>query len=183
MDGGFFMSKYPKSYIQYLAHFHGDRDYFECHEILEEYWKATDTGNKSSIWVAFILLAVSNYHYRRKNFAGAKRTLKKAQEIFNHAPAGCQRLGIEPEALSELLKKRERSLNGFIPYTSINLPIADPELLKLCQQECKENGFQWGSRSDLNNEELINRHSSRDRSEVITERKMALDEKNRSRKK
>jgi uncharacterized protein len=177
------MSKYPNSYIQYLAHFHGDRDYFECHEILEEYWKATDAGNKSSIWVAFILLAVSNYHYRRKNFTGAKRTLRKAKEIFTDSPQYCQRLGIDPDALLQLLRKRERSLNDSIPYYSFNLPLTDPDLLKLCQKECKENGFQWGSRSDLNDAELINRHSSRDRSEVIIERKLALDEKNRARKK
>ncbi|MEH7501602.1 DUF309 domain-containing protein, partial [Neobacillus drentensis] len=28
---------YPTEYIQFLAHFHGDRDYFECHELLEDY--------------------------------------------------------------------------------------------------------------------------------------------------
>lgn len=177
------MSKYPKAYIQYLAHFHGDRDYFECHEILEEYWKATDPGNKDSIWVAFILLAVSNYHYRRKNFAGARRTLVKAENIFKKAPHSCQRLGIDPDALFELLGKREMNLNNGSPYSSFNLPIMDPALLKLCGNECKENGFQWGSRSNLTDVDLINRHSSRDRSEVISERKLALDEKNRNRKK
>ncbi|MFZ3196347.1 MAG: DUF309 domain-containing protein, partial [Bacillus mycoides] len=26
---------YPTEYIQFLIHFHGDYDYFECHEILE----------------------------------------------------------------------------------------------------------------------------------------------------
>ena len=30
---------YPEAYIEYLMYFHGNRDYFECHEVLEEYWK------------------------------------------------------------------------------------------------------------------------------------------------
>ena len=28
--------EFPLKYIDFLVHFHGDRDYFECHEILEE---------------------------------------------------------------------------------------------------------------------------------------------------
>jgi uncharacterized protein len=176
------MTKYPRSYIQYLAHFHGDRDYFECHEILEEYWKATDAGNKKSIWVAFILLAVSNYHYRRKNYAGAIRTLRKSLEIFSLDERSCLRLGMNYEALMDILKKRERNLLNKIPYISFNLPITDMEVVKLCQEECKENGFKWGAKSDLPDEELINRHSSRDRSEVIADRKMALDERKKEKR-
>ncbi|PAD68333.1 hypothetical protein CHH83_14265, partial [Bacillus sp. 7586-K] len=30
---------YDQEYIDFLVHFHCDRDYFECHEILEEHWK------------------------------------------------------------------------------------------------------------------------------------------------
>lgn len=171
------MTKYPASYIQYLAHFHGDRDYFECHEILEEYWKATDSGNKRSIWVAFILLAVSNYHYRRKNINGAKRTLKKAIEIFSISKVSSLTLGINSDSLMESLKKREKSLHTNQPYTSMNLPIADPELMKLCHNECKLLGFKWGEKSNLSDDDLVNRHSSRDRSDVISDRKMALEDK------
>ena len=176
------MTKYPKSYIQYLAHFHGDRDYFECHEILEEYWKATDTGNKKSIWVAFILLAVSNYHYRRNNFAGAQRTLNKAYKIFLQERQSCHRLGISHESLIETLKKREKNLLNTSPYTSFDLPILDPELIKLCQAECKDNGFKWCTKSDPNDLNLIHRHSSRDRSDVIADRKLALEERNKEKR-
>lgn len=177
------MSKFPKSYIQYLAHFHGDRDYFECHEILEEYWKATDSRNKKSIWVAFILLAVSNYHYRRNNFSGAIRTLQKALDIFSVNRLVCLRLGINPDTLIEMLIKREKNISISAPYASFNLPITDPELLRLCQRECKENGFRWGKSSDLDDFDLVNRHSSRDRSDVISERKMALEERMTGKKK
>lgn len=176
------MSKYPISYIQFLSHFHGDRDYFECHEILEEYWKATDAGNKKSIWVGFILLAVSNYHYRRKNFPGAIRTLEKAYSIFSHEHSHLTKLGIDHEALIKVLSTRENRLKQNAPYTSFNLPISDPVLISLCQEECKENGFKWCSNSDPNNLELIHRHASRDRSDVILDRKMALEERQKERR-
>ena len=177
------MTKYPISYIQYLTHFHGDRDYFECHEILEEYWKATDAGNKKSIWVALILLAVSNYHHRRKNFRGALRTLDKALEIFSEDPGATSRLGIDPELLSGTLRKRKENLLNKVPYTSFNLPLYDSDLKILCLEECKQNGFTWGTNSNLENHDLIHRHSQRDRSDVISDRKMALEErKNRGKK-
>ncbi|RSD27306.1 DUF309 domain-containing protein [Mesobacillus subterraneus] len=171
------MSKYPASYIQYLAHFHGDRDYFECHEILEEYWKATDAGNKKSVWVGLILLAVSAYHHRRDNFSGANRTLEKAAEIFSADFNSLNRLGINPVALAETLKKRKKLLRNRMPYSSFNLPIDDPDLIKLCQEECKQNGFSWGDKSDLEDQDLIHRHAFRDRSDVISDRQMALEER------
>ena len=174
------MTKYPISYIQYLAHFHGDRDYFECHEILEEYWKATDAGNKKSIWVALILLAVSNYHHRRKNFPGAIRTLNKSIEIFSDDKEATRRLGIDPELLSSRLSERQKDLLNKVPYTSLNLPLSDAELQQLCHEECRQNGFSWGKSSDLQNPDLIHRHAKRDRTDVISDRQMALEERKKS---
>lgn len=176
------MTKYPTSYIQYLAHFHGDRDYFECHEILEEYWKATDAGNKTSIWVSLILLAVSNYHHRRNNYPGAIRTLKKATEIFSDAKEATVRLGIDHKILTDTLDKRMENLHNKVPYTSFNLPLCDTELKRLCYDECRRNGFTWGTSSNLQNPELVHRHSTRDRSDVISDRRMALEERKNNKK-
>lgn len=97
---------YPKEYIQFLAHFHGDRDYFECHELLEDYWKKTDSGNKDSIWVGLILVAVSSYHHRRSNFIGAKRTLEKAMHIFEFQADSLTKLGLDKIHLVHFLKGR-----------------------------------------------------------------------------
>ena len=91
---------YPSEYIQFLAHFHGDRDYFECHELLEDYWKKTDSRNKNSIWVGFILLSVSLYHHRRNNFSGAQRTLATAIKFFELQPDTLTKLGVNPFSLN-----------------------------------------------------------------------------------
>jgi predicted metal-dependent hydrolase len=165
---------YPAQYIEYLAHFNGDRDYFECHEILEEYWKETTDRSKDSIWVGFILLAVSRYHHRRRNYNGAKRTLEKAIKIFSlhdHEPI---LLGLNANIffpmLSNLLVQAETEER----YQSITLPISDPALLEACLKECQNKGFNWGQESNLEDESIIHRHKLRDRTNVIEERMEAL---------
>ena len=34
-------------FVDYCAYFNGNEDYFECHEVLEEYWKEVAPGDKS----------------------------------------------------------------------------------------------------------------------------------------
>lgn len=57
------MPIYSESYIDYLIHFQATRDYFECHEIMEEYWLENDRDKK---WLTLIQLAVAVYHERQK---------------------------------------------------------------------------------------------------------------------
>lgn len=172
---------YPKDYIRYLAHYHGDRDYFECHEILEEYWKETEPANKRSILVAFILLAVSSYHHRRENFPGAYRTIRKAEMIFKEKEGELKDYGINSIDLFQLLTNQAREIKEKKPYQSMNLPLSDPMLVEALRVYCKSCGWRFGQASDLTKEELIHRHSKRDRSEVILERNRALEKRHQNR--
>ena len=165
---------YQKEYISYLAHFHGDRDYFECHEILEEYWKQVDPCNKESIWVGFIQLAVSNYHYRRANFNGAKRTLEKALKIFNHQAKSLINLGLDQHILIPLLNERLFKIEKETPYESFDLPISDYSLVEECIKTSRIQGFTWGNKSDLTNKGIVHRHKLRDRTSIIQERNLAI---------
>ncbi len=163
----------PKAFIQYLVHFHGDRDYFECHEVLEEYWKDVEPGNKDSIWVGFIQLAVSSYHYRRGNLAGALRMHNKSAMILTNQAQSCIGLGIDHHKLIKLMLERKARIVTIQPYTSMNLPINNPELLAQCLEECEKQNLVWGSPSNMDDQNLVNKHSQRDRSSVILERKNA----------
>lgn len=165
---------YPKEYIQFLVHFHSDRDYFECHEVLEEYWKKKDPRNKSSIWVGLILLAVSCYHHRRGNFSGAKRTLEKAIQLFELQLDSFPQLGLEHNQLSRLVTERLFDVNEGRQYTSFNLPICDANLLQDCMKCCEQEGLLWGTKSDLMNKSIVHRHKLRDRTSVIEERNEAI---------
>ncbi|MBV7507193.1 DUF309 domain-containing protein [Bacillus sp. sid0103] len=165
---------YPSEYIQFLAHFHGDRDYFECHELLEDYWKKIDSRNKDSIWVGLILMSVSLYHHRRYNFSGAKRTLIKAIKIFELQPDSLTKLGLQNVELLHLLNGLLSALEKGESYQSVSLPISDKALAELSRRTCEQKGFIWGRESDLKNKSIIDRHKLRDRTSIIEERQQSL---------
>ncbi|RKJ17377.1 DUF309 domain-containing protein, partial [Butyricicoccus sp. 1XD8-22] len=52
-------------FVQYFTYFNGNKDYFECHEVLEEYWKILAPGDKKHPLVGYIQLATGMYHWRR----------------------------------------------------------------------------------------------------------------------
>jgi uncharacterized protein len=165
---------YPEEYIQFLVHFNSDRDYFECHEILEEYWKKSNDRSKDSIWVGFILLAVSRYHHRRRNFKGAKRTLEKAITILSSQDGEPNIKGLDARALFPLLSNLLAQINKEECYQSMNLPVIDSLLLSACIKECNNLGVTWGQVSNLDDDSLVHRHRFRDRTSVIAERMEAL---------
>ncbi|MBM7693171.1 putative metal-dependent hydrolase [Peribacillus deserti] len=163
----------PNAFISYLLEFHCTRDYFECHEILEEYWKEEPSNRRNPVWVGFIQLAVSLYHYRRKNMNGAAKSLSKARRILTEERVQVEALGIHFKALLQLISEVENDMQNGKEYKSISLPLKDP-LLDRCQRESKERKLCWISSSDLTDFHLINRHKTRDRSEVIEERAKQL---------
>nr|WP_307342000.1 DUF309 domain-containing protein [Caldalkalibacillus uzonensis] len=159
---------YPKAYVDYLIHFHASRDYFECHEVLEEYWKSQP--DREPVWVGLIQVAVALYHHRRGNFNGAAKMLASARQILDREQGAVQKLGLDPSALIKQLTEQLNDIQDLKPYTSFNLPITDPQLLQHCRQVCQENNLTWGTRSDPDNAFLIHKHKLRDRSDVIRER-------------
>ncbi|MBB6455294.1 hypothetical protein HNQ94_003794 [Salirhabdus euzebyi] len=155
---------YDSAYIDYLAHLLGTRDYFECHEILEEHWKKEIPLERDSIWVAFIQLAVALYHHRRGNYLGGIRLIKKSQDKFHkHRDLIEANFGLQRQSLFELLDEIQEKIIQHKPYESINLPINDAKLKALVQEKCKKWGCQFESKSNLNDEFLIHKHKLRER--------------------
>ncbi len=111
----------PEAYFEYIYLFHIERDYFECHEILEEHWKKTFPRKR--VWQVLIQIAVALYHYRRHNMIGAVKLTKKAR---NHLPVcrdDLKRLGIDEIRLEMLLEKLLKRLSSQKAYTPVNLPV------------------------------------------------------------
>jgi uncharacterized protein len=164
------MTNYPSAYIDYLVYFHGDRDYFECHEVLEEYWKEHPGDPLSGIYVGLIQVAVALYHQRRGNRNGAVKMLKQAIRGL-HNPL-VEQLGINGEQLQARLKQRleELETSPELPYTDLDLCLSDAELTERCSRIASGRGKTWGQPSDLGDRYLLNKHTLRDRSEVIRER-------------
>jgi predicted metal-dependent hydrolase len=166
---------YPKAYLDYLYHFHCDRDYFECHEVLEEYWKEKDASEREVHWVGLIQIAVGLYHQRRGNFNGASRMLQNASRILGNEAVAIEALGLDSGQLVKLLEERIVCVTKHEPYVSMNLPIVDPDLQLSCDAMAISGGKVWGAASDLHDGSLVNRHTLRDRSDVIAERQRQLE--------
>jgi predicted metal-dependent hydrolase len=166
--------KYPEAYIAFLAHFHGDRDYFECHELLEEYWKEHPQSPYRHTWVCLIQSAVGMYHYRRGNIAGARKSLEGSLRLFRALELS--ELGINAMVWRERLTAVLAGLQSVdeIPYQDINIPLTDVLLLHAVLRECERMGVEWEAPSRMEERGLIHRHTLRDRSDVIEARLDAL---------
>ncbi|MYL32684.1 DUF309 domain-containing protein [Pontibacillus yanchengensis] len=172
---------YDQAYVDYLAHFHGTRDYFECHELLEDRWKEETPLDRQAVWVGLIQLAVAMYHYRRNNYKGASRTAQKARTILQNKKEHLQNYGLDQHKMIGFLDDLMYKLELKKPYESMNLPIIDQKLLYAVQQRCNDLGCIYGAPSPLEDTDLIHRHSRRDRSEVIEERKRQLQKRQEDR--
>ncbi|MFK2824260.1 DUF309 domain-containing protein [Bacillus sp. B190/17] len=168
------MYSFPLPYLSFLVHFHEDHDYFECHEVLEEYWKEKTDGARDSIWVGLIQVAVSFYHHRRSNFAGAQKLAVKALTIFQKRKEELRKLGIDEDAFINQLTSRLQEIKEGKTFTPMAIPFADEEVIHQYRH------FQQTFSSELKTENpdyLYNKHLLRDRSDVIAAREQSLKER------
>lgn len=162
---------YADNYIKYLLEFHTTRDFFECHELLEEYWKEHPDDGLSDFWVALIQVAVGQYHERRGNVIGGMKMYSSARQKLEDEPTVQQ--GIQMDKLLHILTERIQACHNQGEYEDINLPL-ESELEQVCLLQATGKYAQWGIKSDDVSELVINRHTLRDRSEVIEARSEAL---------
>ncbi len=171
---------YPQPYVEYLIEFHGTRDYFECHEIMEEFWKENIEDEHRHIWLGLIQIAVGLYHHRTGNVNGALKMMSGALKQLSKMDAS--KLAIDRESLLALISDRiaqlsATSIENSVAYTDFDLPLTDEGLIRHCQSLCSERQLHWCAPSDVNNRELIYRHTLRDRSDVIAARHAAYQAK------
>ncbi|QRG65676.1 DUF309 domain-containing protein [Brevibacillus choshinensis] len=166
---------YPQPYLDYLVQFHAERDYFECHEILEEYWKSFPSERRNPVWVGLIQIAVALYHQRRGNQGGADKMLTSAIRLLKQRELDIQQLGLDSAALIDLLEKRLEEIKAKVAYHSLTLPIQDEALRKAYEHACAQRKAPTHRESDMNDHYLLNKHTLRDRSEVFAERQRQID--------
>lgn len=153
---------YPQAYIEYLEYYHGTRDYFECHEVLEEYWKVNPSSPLSTTWVGLIQLAVAMYHHRRGNQNGAIKMLASAIRILDDH--NLEQLGIAAVQLKLLMNERLFQLeqNSQLEFRDMNIPFSDVSLEE-CMTKIRIDDI-------VVDPYMLNKHTLRDRSEVILTR-------------
>ncbi|MFC4354537.1 DUF309 domain-containing protein [Chryseomicrobium palamuruense] len=160
-----------QAFQQFLFEFHITRDYFECHEIFEDLWKEIAPRQKQHELVGFILLATGMYHWRRGNNQGGSRSFQKAYALLNRTDVENNSFlsKFDQNQLLQLVAASGASCENGEPYQSILLPLRDETLQFFL------NSFPLEKKPVSN--EIVHKHRLRDRSEVISERERAKQQR------
>ncbi|UTR04618.1 DUF309 domain-containing protein [Alkalihalobacillus sp. LMS6] len=150
---------YPSNYLAFLHYFHVDRDYFECHEVLEHEWKKQPDPDRLSPYVVLIQTAVALYHERRGNEKGAKILFHRVLTRLQTRSFQLNQLGIDEQQLQLDLQDHFNQI-GTRPFIDYDLPLIDKQLLATCKRHAKG---KWGRKSRLNEEQLVHKHLLRTR--------------------
>jgi len=153
-----------KAVLEFLVEFHGKRDYFECHEILEERWKEAPKAERELYFVALIQIAVGYYHWRRENFTGAWSMFHKiVEKLFSDdVYETLTDIGFDVELLQRYVFRHMYEIEHKFPYKSQYLPLKK-ELLDTCIQACAARGLDFYTDSPMEDTYLINKHLLRKR--------------------
>jgi len=121
--------RYDPLYVRFLHYFNKERDYFECHEVMEELW--LEEG-RSPLYQGLLQVAVGLYHARNGNFSGAVKLLTAAVEKLERYPE--HRLGIDLDKLiadSRAYLAQLRESGEEFQFYDLDVAITDPELAGL----------------------------------------------------
>ena len=155
---------YHPLFVEFLVYFNGNQDYFEGHEVLEEYWKSIPSFSKSHPLTAYILLSTGMYHWRRGNFNGAFRTVTKSLHRFNSLSVGYQEYTeeINFKKLLEDIQLAHSNIQSRQPFEAFQIEVSSPHLQSLVHL-AKTNMPLLLVGSD----DVIHKHMLRDRSDIL----------------
>jgi hypothetical protein len=125
---------YDPRFVRFIVQFNGKRDYFECHELLEELW--LEQGREAFLQ-GLLQIAVALYHFRNGNRAGASKLFRSALEKLKRYPGVTN--GIDLDALrgeaSRYLHRLERFEAEPFAFYDLSIRLVDPELMRLAEEE------------------------------------------------
>lgn len=131
--------KYDRRFIQFIDEFNRKRDYYECHELLEDLW--LERG-REALWQGLLQIAVALYHFRNGNRSGALKLLDSALvklEPYPGATEGIDLASLRDDAAAYLERLRQHE-SAPIEYYDLTIHVTDPELLRLVRSCEEDNG-------------------------------------------
>jgi predicted metal-dependent hydrolase len=132
---------YDPLYIRHLYHFNRDRDYFECHEVLEELWLRE---GRSLLYQGLLQVAVGLYHHRNGNLNGASKLLTGAlQKLAAYPPdvLGIDLGKLRDDSAAYLIGVEEALRTGEperFPFRELTIDILDPALAEAVERLAQE---------------------------------------------
>lgn len=158
-------------FIDYCSFFNGNHDFFECHEVLEEYWKDIASGDKKHPLVGYVQLATGLYHWRRNNYIGAARILEKSLKNFQYNKGHLFFDEIDYEILLTQLADALSATQKGKSFQAFQLPLS-PTLEELVFARMK-------LLPSTSSNYLLHKHMLRDRSHILAERQESKQRKSR----
>lgn len=127
------MAAYDRLYVAYLYYFNELRDYFECHEVMEELW--LEEG-RSRLYQGLLQIAVGLYHHANGNVSGSIKLFSAGLDKL--APYPVNSLGINlgkliNESTTYVKKLHRIKEEPFAPY-DLTIHLIDPELQNLLDE-------------------------------------------------
>ncbi|REB09865.1 DUF309 domain-containing protein [Sporosarcina sp. BI001-red] len=155
---------YHPLFVEFLVYFNDNQDYFEGHEVLEEYWKSIPGYSKSHPLTAYILLSTGMYHWRRGNLPGAFRTINKALQRFTSLPPIYDEYKevVDFDRLIQDVVNAKKEISIEHSFRAMEIGIQSQQLNELVQTTA-QNLILLTAGSD----EVIHKHMQRDRSDIL----------------
>ncbi|MEI4768436.1 DUF309 domain-containing protein [Psychrobacillus sp. FJAT-51614] len=158
------------NFVQFLKEFNVTHDYFECHEVLEEYWKEIAPKQKNHPLTALILMSTSMYHWRRGNNPGALKTMRTCIKRLSETSDSSFYETIDYSNLIQNTTNTLTLMQENAPFQPFFITIKNPQLMSLVHNLNIINNH------DINF--LIHKHMLRDRSEILKEREKSKKRRN-----
>ncbi|SFL27587.1 hypothetical protein SAMN03159341_104390 [Paenibacillus sp. 1_12] len=116
--------EYDRLYVKFIYYFNVDRDYFECHEVMEELW--LEEG-RAPLYQGLLQVAVGLYHHRNGNVSGAIKLFTAAMEKLVGRPA--EVMGIDLALLiadsQRYLQQLQRMADEPFAFYDLNIRVID----------------------------------------------------------
>lgn len=115
-------------FLAFIAHFNGDGDYYECHEVMEELW--LEEG-RSPLLQGLLQAAVGLHHWDNGNLSGAVKLMSAAHHKLSRY--GDEALGLDLMKIRECLRNSleilaERPKDA--PFHAFKVTVTDVTLVE-----------------------------------------------------
>ena len=123
---------YDALYLSFLVYFNRDRDYFECHEVMEELWLSKGSD---PLYKGLLQVAVGLFHFRANNVRGSRMMMESALKRL--APYSDDSLGIDLGRLKQEVEDFLLQLDHYgvkpFEFYDLTIHIVDPALEEATQ--------------------------------------------------
>lgn len=127
------MRGYEELYVAFIYYFNIERDYFECHEVMEALW--LEEG-RNPIFQGLLQIAVGLYHHRNGNVSGSIKLFSQGIAKLEAQPEILH--GIRLQKLVEDARVYVEKLNRLeeepFEFYDLDIEVTDPVLEDLVEE-------------------------------------------------